>query len=241
MEAGDMIWQEYGKRLKDVLGLHGSPVSITYSLEAPGNAEECKVSVCKAILDVRDGKTINLTKETSGCRGGTWYLGLAPRPEGPAADGLKKFLVHGEKLFCSIAVFHRISAEGVQPPLGLANNVVFAPLDRAELEPDIVLFIVNPEQACRLIQLAAYWDGYNPKTDMVGAGCRMAITYPLVTGEMNVTFLDWTARRMRPYQTDELIVSVPYLRLKAIVEAIDRCSAGTAKLEIPPEFQAAVD
>lgn len=235
-----MVWQEYGVRLKEILGLAGSPVSITYSLEAPTNAEHYKVSACKALLDARDGKILNLTKETSACPGGTWHLGLGPKPEGQQADRLKRFLVYGEKLFCSIAVFHRMLAQSMEPPLGLAGNVVMSPLELAELEPDVVVFIVNPEQACRLVQLAAYWDGYNPKTEMVGAGCHMAITYPLVTGEMNITFLDWTARRTRPYKPNELIVTIPYQRLKAVVEAVDRCSAGTAPLEIPQEFQSQV-
>jgi len=233
-----MIWQEYGRTLKELLGLEGSPIAVTYSLDRPAKAEQYKVSVCKALLDVRDGKIINLTKETSACPGGTWHLGLGPRPEGAAGEKLKRFLVNGEKLFCSIAVFNRMLAQSVQPPLGLADNVVISPLKLAELEPDVVLFIVNPEQACRLLQLAAYWDAYNPRTQMVGAGCYMAITYPLVTGELNVTFLDWTARRTNPYKAHELIVSVPYHRLKCIVEAIDRCSAGTATLHIPPEFRA---
>lgn len=63
------------------------------------------------------------------------------------------------------------------------------------------------------------------------------IAYPLVSGEINVTFLDWTARRTKPIKAHELIVTVPYHRLPGIVEAIDLCTAGTAKPEIPPEFR----
>ncbi|MDI6828065.1 MAG: DUF169 domain-containing protein, partial [Armatimonadota bacterium] len=150
---------------------------------------------------------------------------------------LKKFLVNGEKLFCSVAVFQRVMMLGSQPPEGAAENLVFSPMDKAEFMPDVVLFVVNPEQACRLIQLAVYWDGINPKTELVGSGCHMAIAYPIVSGELNVTFLDWTARRTRPYKRDELIVSIPYHKLPNIMEALDRCTAGTASLEIPPEFR----
>ncbi|HUV04243.1 MAG TPA: DUF169 domain-containing protein [Armatimonadota bacterium] len=232
-----MKWQEYSQRLKGVLNLKGSPVAITYSMEPARDAEPGKHWACKAFLDARDGKTINLTKENAACAGGAWHLGLAPRAAGEADKALKKFLVHGEKLFCSIAVFNRAMMLASQPPLGLAENVILAPMEKAEQMPDLGLFIVNAEQACRLIQLAAYWDGISPKMEMIGSACHMAVAYPLVSGEINVTFLDWTARRSKPYKPDELIVTVPYHRLHGIAEAIDVCTAGTAKLEIPPEFR----
>lgn len=235
-----MKWRESSERLKAVLGLQGSPVAITYSMEPAPNAEPGKHWVCKAFLSARDGKTLNITKDSSACAGGTWHLGLGPRPERDADKALKKFLVHGEKLFCSIAAFNRAMMLASPPPLGLAENVIFAPMEKAEQMPDLGIFIVNAEQACRLIQLATYWDGVSPKTEMIGSACHMAVAYPLVAGEINVTFLDWTARRTKPYKPDELIVTVPYHRLPGIVEAIDLCTAGTAKLEIPPEFRQAL-
>jgi hypothetical protein len=62
-------------------------------------------------------------------------------------------------------------------------------------------------------------------------------TYPLVSGEINVSFLDFTARKMKKYSPDELFVSVPYHRMAGIIESIPFCTAGTAKTEYPPEFK----
>jgi uncharacterized protein (DUF169 family) len=231
-----MEWQEFSTRLRDVLKLAGSPVSVTYSMEPAVNAEPGKHAVCRAILGARNGQVIDLNKETSSCPGGTWHLGLGPKPTGDADRALKKFLVDGEKLFCSIAAFNRALMLGTQPPLGLADHVIISPLEKADRMPDLVLFVVNPEQACRLIQLVTYWDGISPKTELVGAGCHQAIAYPLVSGEVNVTFMDWTARRSVPYRYDELIVSVPYHRIKGLVEAIGRCTAGLAEFEDPSSF-----
>jgi len=36
---------------------------------------------------------------------------------------------------------------------------------------------------------------------------------------------------------DKLLISVPYARIPKMVEAIDKCSAGTAKIEFPEEFK----
>jgi len=89
-------WKEYAVRVKDVLGLKGSPVAITYSLDPPSGAAAGKFRVCDAFIQARDGKIIDLTVSTSACGGGSWHLGLCPQPTGQAARQLKDFLVNGE-------------------------------------------------------------------------------------------------------------------------------------------------
>lgn len=232
-----MPWREYSKRLKEVLGLKGSPVAITYSMKPVSHVQRGKYRVCDLLLKVRDGAIINLNKETSTCPGGTWHLGLGPRPSGKANKALKEFLINGEKLFCSLAVFQRSQYLTAPPPLGLATYVVFSPLEKAELRPDLVLFICNPEQACRLVTLLIYNEGIPPKIEMAGATCHMAIAYPLVTGQMNVSLMDYTSRRIKGYKPEDLLVTIPYHRLAGIMESIDNCTAGTAKMEFPPEFR----
>ncbi len=54
---------------------------------------------------------------------------------------------------------------------------------------------------------------------------------------MNVTFGDITARKMEKYPEDELLVSLPYVHLRSVMVSLDRCSAGTAKAEIPPAMR----
>jgi uncharacterized protein (DUF169 family) len=76
-----------------------------------------------------------------------------------------------------------------------------------------------------------------PRIKIGGPACRMAITYPLVTGELNISFYDYTARKMCRVERDKLLVSVPYKRIPQIIESIDECSAGTAKVEYPQEFR----
>jgi uncharacterized protein (DUF169 family) len=38
----------------------------------------------------------------------------------------------------------------------------------------------------------------------------MAVTYPLLKGEINVILEDFTTRRRQDYDKDELIFSIPY-------------------------------
>jgi uncharacterized protein (DUF169 family) len=232
-----MEWKEYSKQIKELLGLKGSPVAITYSMDPVGDTDHGKTRVCNAFLKARDGKIIDLTKENSTCGGGTWHLGLGERPGGEADKALKEFLVHGEKLFCSLAVFHRAMALGVAPPKGLAEHIILSPLEKAELCPDVVLFICNARQACRLVTLDEYDRGMPPKIELLGATCHQAVSYPLVSGELNVSLMDYTSRKIKGYTDDDLLVSVPYHRMHGIMRSIPYCTAGTAKFEVPDSFR----
>jgi uncharacterized protein (DUF169 family) len=225
--AGIVQWQDYAKTLKDVLELKGSPVSITYTDKDLSHLAKDRCAACDAFARARQGETIVLNRENSTCQGGTWHLGLGPAPQGKPRERLTRFLVEGEKLFCSPAAFYRINLEA-PPSEDLTRNIVICPLEEAELRPDVVLFFVNPEQACRLMTLATWSTGISPRCSFVGSTCHMAVTYPLLKGEINVVLEDFTTRRRHDYVQDELIFSIPYHQFHSIVEAVPHCTAGTA-------------
>ena len=228
-----MEWTTHADEIRELLGLKGNAVGITYSMNAPSTSVGGKHRVCDAFLRARDGEVIDLTVSTSACPGGTWHLGLGERPKGEGDKALKYFLVDGEKIYCSIAVFHRAQALTVAPPLGLAEHVILSPLNKAEFRPDVVLLICNAEQACRLVTLDSYDTGIPPRIEMSGSTCHQAVAYPVVTGELNVSLMDYTSRRIRGYKPEHLLVSIPYHRFLAVMRSIDHCTAGRAKMEIP--------
>jgi len=65
----------------------------------------------------------------------------------------------------------------------------------------------------------------------------MSVIYPLLTGEVNISFYDYTARKVCNVEKDKLLVTIPYDKIPKIIESIDKCSAGKAKIEFPPEFR----
>jgi hypothetical protein len=101
----------------------------------------------------------------------------------------------------------------------------------------LVLFFCNADQACLIITLDTYWDGIPTKTEFTGALCHSAISYPLISGQTNLTVGDWTARRHQDYGKDILLVTIPYERLTNLIKAIPLCTAGKAELEIPEDFK----
>ena len=232
-----MEWKDYAVEIRKLLELKGNPVAITYSMKAPAKPAQGKFRVCEAFLDARDGKVIDLTSSSSSCSGGALHLGLCERLKGDADKALKEFLVNGEKLFCSIAALYRSQYLSSPPPTGLAEHIIFSPMDKAEFRPDIVLFICNAEQACRLVTLDEYDTGIPPKLEMSGSTCHQAVAYPLVTGELNVCLMDYTSRRIKGYKPEDLLVSIPYHRFHGIMRSIEHCTAGRAKMEIPESFR----
>jgi len=76
-----------------------------------------------------------------------------------------------------------------------------------------------------------------PKIKIGGPTCRMSIIYPLLTGEVNISFYDYTARKICNVEKDKLLISIPYKKIPQIIESIEKCSAGKAKIEYPAEFR----
>lgn len=229
-------WTEEAEKLLEVLGLERKPVAVTFTNDEVEGSRE-KTWVCRAMkVSAEEGKSFVIDSETSICRGGSWHCGLQPPPEKEPRRQLQEFLTRGEKLTHSIVSFQRMGDLGSAPPTGMSDRILFEPLESASVRPDLALFICNGEQACRLISLDHFWDGKPPKTEVTGSLCHAAIGYPIVTGNTNVTFGDWTARRMQKYPPDVVFVSIPYERMHNLVAAIPGCSAGTAKVELPADL-----
>ena len=221
--------------LISALNLIGQPVSITYTASEIKSPVENPIAICHALNIARSGGVLCINEEKCACPGGSWHLGF-----GEKHTGLEKRLVNGEKLWCSVAVAYQSIASThkiAPPPLGLAKNIVFSPLNLIELKPDIVVIFANPFQASRLIFLADY-HGFpiNPRVN--GSLCWSAITYPLVTGSFNITMGDPTARRNQNVNENELYVSIPYRMFPGILDALTKSTAGNA--EPAPWFGRAV-
>jgi len=228
-----MYWQDWSEDLKNVLELKGSPVAITYSDAPASNATQAsRIWACRAFQAARDGAVINLSEETSGCPGGTSYLGFRAMSSEHMAT-IADFLVNGEKLMATRAVFGRARSHSIAPPTGLVRYVVFSPLEKAELQPDLVMFLCSPLQASRLTTLANFEIGTPMEVRLSGSTCSGAVTAPLVTGNIGLSLIDTTSRHMCKYDPGEVILTIPIHLMHGVVRSLDRCSAGRASIEWP--------
>lgn len=230
-------WKEVAGRLKEVLSLELSPVAISRVKKDKVDLTQGRVRICKALLDVSSGATQVVGKDNNGCFGAAWHLGFNKITDKKILGMVKQFVVEGEKLFSSYDALDNLIKQMEEVPLQDNLAIVLSPLDKAENKPEIVVFVCNPEEACRLLTLAVFSDGLMPKVKIGGPTCRLAIIYPLLTGSLNISFYDYTARKICNVPKDKLLVSAPYAKVIEMAENLDKCSAGTAKIEYPQEFR----
>ncbi len=230
--------RKFSSVFKEVLGLEFSPVALARLKKPLFKPFDRRVRVCRAILDSGSkGKTLQVSRENNACFGAGWHLGFYRLKDSKAASMIKKFVVEGEKLFSSYRALDKlISQMGV-----VSDNSRFyfalSPLEGCGFRPELVIFICDAESACRLLTLTIFIDGIMPKIKIGGPTCRMAITYPLLEGEVNLSFYDYTARKICNVPRDKLLITIPYKKIPKIIDSIDKCSAGRAKLEYPQDFR----
>lgn len=230
-------WQAYSVSLKKLLNLDLSPVAVSRFAEPLLESFDRKVRVCRGIIQAGKGDTVQIADENNACFGAAWHMGFRKMEDTRVKGMIEKFVVEGEKLFSSYEALHNLVSQMEDVPDNSGAHFVLCPMERAEFEPELVIFVCDAEAACRILTLSVFIEGNMPKIKIGGPACRMAITYPLVTGELNISFYDYTARKMCGVEKDKLLVSVPYRRIPQMVESIDKCSAGTAKVEYPQEFR----
>lgn len=221
-------YTENVKIIVDALSIEKEPVGVKYTDEDPGvEIEIGSYTVCGAILEASEGKIILLSEDKCACPGGKSHLGLTQRRETPW-----KMLVEGEKLWFDVKTAVRSSVEVeriAKPPYGLSKKIFLYPVRTDLFQPDLILMLVNAEQASRLITLNQFWDGKTPSIEMRGPLCWSAITYPLVSGNFNLTVGDISARRMERWDSGLMVASIPWERVRGIAEAVDLSTAGRAE------------
>jgi len=229
-------YKELSDIFKQTLELKNEPLAITFTNDEVKSGKYEKIAICKAIKLADQGECYVIDESTSTCPGGSRYCGFTEVTSRDQKRRLQKFLTKGEKLTSTIVSFERMQKLAVEPPTGLADRIVICPISKAEMRPDMILFLINPEQACRLVSLDTYWDGLSPEQQVIGALCHTAISYTLMTGNTNLSMGDWTARHHQKFDSDILFMSIPYERVNNLIKAIPLCSAGEASVIIPDEF-----
>jgi uncharacterized protein (DUF169 family) len=221
-----MDWHKWSDRLKRELKLETDPVAVTFAgPPAPGTSSpKEKISVCQALKRASDGEAVVITRETCGCPGGLVSLGLGQTPP-QGKEKLVDFLINKEKVYCSRTALHR-SQQTVLPPVGVGSQISFTPLSQAEGQPDVVVFVGKPGSLHHLIHFAGYWEGGSMKAELAGPACRTGVAYPVVTGEIGLSLLDFGARRLAGFPENHLLVAIPLHRMLAVMSALDQGVGG---------------
>lgn len=199
------------------------PVAIKFCFAVPENAEraEKRMALCGFIKEAQvSGRKFYTDVENDDCMG-KMMLGMIDIPpfEGSGQVG------YDFEVFQSPAANARLYHMMPRLVRGACNYVLFAPVDKCDFDPDLVIFTADVEQADLLMRANSYISGdlWESKDSHV-AGCAWLFVYPYVSGKINhaMTGIHHGQKRRRPYPTGLQLISVPYQKLDEVALALSR-------------------
>lgn len=230
-----MVWREQVAELIEQLDLKRKPVAVRYeqrTIPNPDAAAE-NLSACEAFLQASEGRFVRLSAANSSCSLGAYFLRLRTRSASNGAKAFEELLFDEEKANCFIEEVPpaQVSTGYRLPAIG--DSLLLSPLETTEARPDLVLFICTFEQACKLIALDCHGAEAPAPMEMRGPICHRAITYPLVSGYLNVTLMSHASRRIHGYRADDLLVAASAERFERMLGNLAHLASGPPDIQIP--------
>ena len=205
-------------RVRELIGLRHEPLAFFYSDQEPtGFTPPVRDSGClvAVLRRARQGETVYFDAETTGCQGGTYYLGFREaRPEIAhfVTTGIPGKM-EGERYKASPEVFRaHVAAHPVAP--APARYAVFTPVATLQetQEPAVIICFAGPDELSGLGWLAGFARSDDVLIAPFGAGCGTIVAYPLAEAQRDLprAVLGMFDPSARPYLApDELSFAVP--------------------------------
>ncbi len=214
-----------GLEIKEAINMAGSPVAI--KLVKPGEnipegyeKPDEKVRHCQYVADAsRDGKMYVTSLEDHLCKGGAAALGLG---------ALSEKLRSGEFYFSRLGHFKTLEAAKKTIdniaflPANSVKKVLYAPLEKANFEPDVIIFLCNPKQAMVLTQSLLYTEGGKMSPEFSGKQsiCSDAVARVITNDAPNITVGCSGSRKYAKIDDSKMILSIPGKNLNDLMEGL---------------------
>ncbi len=216
------------KALTELLALKRKPVGIKFLKTKEdyekAEAQEPKTGLpyCTAVAKAGEAKNgenraYKLDVSHNRCAAASTALGMLPVSEYRLSGQMHVDLKVYKNLEVSRSVAHDMVYCGEEN-----YGVLIKPLSQYEDGPDLVIMILQPKWAMRLIQGYAYNYGQLKDVKMAGmcAICQECTSYPLVRNHPNISMLCAGTRCVGQWHEDELAAGVPIEFLGGIIEGI---------------------
>ena len=217
-----MNFEEVSSKLKKSLELEDSPAGVKLfkvGEDLLGIAEHAQpMQYCTAVLRARKGETILLGKDKHSCKLGAAILGLINMPvsfSSGEAHSKIGILSSPEAASKTISEIPKIAPETIK------NTLVF-PLDKAPMEPEVILFYVKPGQAVWIALALNYTQGGRLSCSFAGIGCTCgdATVIPYLRKTPNFSIGDFGGRTRKG--PEEMIVGLPFNLLDEVVNNLEK-------------------
>ncbi|MDI6724097.1 MAG: DUF169 domain-containing protein [Methanobacterium sp.] len=214
--------KEVVEKFKELLRLENEPVAIKWSVKEPRDIEkegEC-TRFCTKLEKAMNGEVFYATAEEEECMGGARYSGLKDKKEFPANMQSGAFLVP-MGVYKNIPAVQRSWKQNLNVEPGIFHAVIFAPLNKAEFEPDVIFIVCNAKQGMEILHANAYDSGSHGLGADSGPICSSMAAVPYLTGKVTYGFGDAGARNNMNIKPEEVMVSIPASELSRIVSNLE--------------------
>ncbi len=179
-----------------------------------------KMAYCVMVKKACGGKSYKSRLENHNCDGGTTALGLE-KSNNRIESGEEYFSYNlygsssaARRMRQSVLSLHRLEA--------VTYGILVKPLKDFDSAPDLVICLVNPYQAMRIVQGYVYRDGRKPQINIGGmqALCSEITATPYITGELNLSVLCPSTRMLCRWDDDVMAAGMPFEKFFTTVEGV---------------------
>jgi uncharacterized protein (DUF169 family) len=227
-----MVSSKLGEKLNELLKLENEPVAIKWSVNDPKNVkkEEGKSSFCKKLVKAMKGEIFFATAEEEGCMGGARYSGFKDIRDFPANVQSGAFMIP-KGLYKDIPAVQRSRNKETYITPGIFNAIIFAPLNMAEYDPDVIFMVCNAKQGMEILHANAYDSGEHGLGANASPICSSMAAAPYMTGKVTYGFGDVAARKNMDINHEDIMVSIPGSDLSRIVSNLEEMQTKTFFME----------
>lgn len=220
-----MNLEEMSNIMKGSLGIKDNIVGVALfksEAEIPKDLEslERPFRYCQMIQNARlEGESFLAHADYHECKGGASGLGLMQCPENIASGSL-----YFDKLHKCETKEIGASIVGSMPRLDPGSIVAtyVAPLDKIEVNPDVVIFVGNALQARRIVQAVMYKEGGRSTFNTAGiqSFCVDATSSPYLKGEVNISLGCDGSARNAGLDDQSVVVGIPFKMMEDICKVL---------------------
>lgn len=199
-----------------------------------------KTNICVGLTLTRKyGWTVGMTTEDNACPIAMYTYGWSEsEPE------IKKALTDFMKVMNyaandAAAKTTMETVEQVKLNKGQYAGVVFSPLERTKVEPDLVMMFCNPAQAMRLVHGATQETGVSVHSVFSGRGgtCTEGVLQTFKTKEPKVVLPGNGDRVWAMVQDDELAFTIPASLLDQVIKGLEATHQTGVRYPIPVDIR----
>lgn len=234
-------WISMGRKIRELVNPSTMPVAVKIVKEEdqipvkarrPLRDLRVKMALCQgAAMARRYGWTVAFTREDVGCAIAGHTYGWERVTDKHGAINFHTQMNYASDDSAAAEMFARLRL------LELGNDiiVVYSPLERIKVKPDVVLIYVNPAQMMRLIHAATYHTGKPLTGSFSGraASCTEGVIGAYLDKDAKVVVPGNGDRVWAACQDHEMVMAIHACRLVELVEGLEKTHKKGIRYPIP--------